>query len=1017
MPGSRKGAFGQTLAPPLAEIGHHVGVRFPIDALVLVLIGVAGSLPAQARPNILVFLVDDMGWQDTSVAFWSKRTPANDHFRTPTMERLARQGVRFTNAYSHAVCSPTRTSIMTGQNPVRHHVTNWTLWSDRDQSGRWGRVGPPKNWRKAGIQPADVPLAMLMRDSGYFTIHCGKAHWGANGTKGSDPRNLGFDVNIAGHAAGGPGSYHGETNFGNKIKGGRTLPWGIPGLEAYHGQDVHLTDVCTVEAKKAVSRAVAAEKPFYLYMAHYAVHAPIQPHERFMAHYRGKKYSGTGIDIPPAEQRYASMVEGMDASLRSLLDHFEALGVAENTLVIFTSDNGGLSAHARGKSPRNTGRDSHNWPLRAGKASAYEGGTRVPFIVSWCKPDGDSKLQRELPLAAGTTSTQPLICEDLFPTLLGIAGVTIPEGRIVDGHDMRPYWTGERSAPNRRLVFHYPHVWGPRGPGYEPHSAMREGRLKVIYFYNARRWELYDLVEDLSEAHDLAAAEPRRLTELAATLAMEMKRLDVQWPVDRRTGVADVMQMPRRRPNVVFVSIDDLNDWVGCLGGHPQARTPNIDKLAAQGVLFTNANCAAPACLPSRTALMTGLAPHRTGIYQNGQIWRNGLPKEVTIPQHFMAHGYFAAGAGKIFHHYQNDPKSWHDYFPGVRMQFPEFARPKSADRAQFPRWKGIYGSFDWGPLDQPDAETGDWQSVSYVISELGKKRKRPFFLACGIYRPHVPWFVPRKYFDMFPLDGVQLPPMFAKDIEDLPAVAKSMVARHRYYREMVKHDQLKRTTQAYLASVAYTDMLIGRLMAAVDSSRQADNTIVVLWSDHGWHLGEKHHYRKFTLWEESCRVPLIVRMPKSMSGYASGAECSRPVNLLDLYPTLNELCGLKARPGLDGHSLVPLLKNPKAPWSHVSITTHLRGQHLIRSERWRYIRYRDGGEELYDHDNDPNEWTNLASERDHARTLALMRARLPKRDALSAETGKFNWPDYAKTYAAEIKGARRKECRVRSGK
>ncbi len=500
------------------------------------------ALPQKAvspKPNIVLFLVDDMGWQDTSVPFWSKRTPWNDHYRTPGMERLARQGVRFTNAYSHAVCSPTRTSIMTGQNPARHHVTNWTLVKDRDQSAKWGRVGAPKGWNMNGLQPADEPLAKRLHDAGYFTIHTGKAHWGANGTTGSDPRALGFDVNIAGHAAGGPGSYHGKTNFGNKVAGEHSHPWGIPGLEAYHGMDVHLTDVCTIEAKAAVTRAVKARQPFYLYLAHYAVHAPIQPHTRFMGNYTGD-YPGTERDIPVAEERYASMVEGMDASLLSVLSHLEELGVAENTLVIFTSDNGGLSAHARGESPRGTGRDTHNWPLRAGKGSAYEGGTRVPFIVSWAKPDASSAVQQAMTFVAGATSDQQVICEDLFPTLLGVAGCEIPSG--IDGRDMRPYWTQQEADASRPLVFHYPHVWGPRG--YEPHSAMRLGKWKVIYFYNARTWELYDLDADISEAKDLAATEPKLLARLAGRLRGELMRMGAQWPVVRDSGEAEVMRMP-----------------------------------------------------------------------------------------------------------------------------------------------------------------------------------------------------------------------------------------------------------------------------------------------------------------------------------------------------------------------------------------------------------------------------------------------------------------------------------------
>jgi len=506
----------------------------------------AWAMPDTPRPNIILFLVDDMGWQDTSLQFWNKPTPFNKHFRTLNMERLARQGIRFTSAYAHAVCSPTRTSIMTGQNPVRHHVTNWTLHQGRDQSGGWGRVGSPREWRTGGVQPADVTLPRLLQQAGYFTIHCGKAHWGANGTPGSDPCALGFDVNIAGHAAGGPGSYQGLDNFGNKEKGGRTLPWGVPGLEEYHGKDIHLTDVLTHEAGRAVERAVAADKPFYLYMAHYAVHAPIQPHKKYMPNYEGRGYADTEIDIPPAEEKYASMIEGMDASLGALLDHVERLGEAENTLVIFTSDNGGLSVHARGKTPRGTDADTHNWPLKAGKGSAYEGGTRVPFIASWAAPRAGHPLQERLPLEAGAASAQPVISEDLFPTILSIAGAgdNVPPDHPLDGRDISPYLLQADSDPGRPLYFHYPHVWGPRGPGYEPHSAMRLGDWKVIYFYNPRRWELCNVAGDIGELNDLAGAHPERLQRLAGRMKRDFMAMGAQWPIERETGEDEPLLTP-----------------------------------------------------------------------------------------------------------------------------------------------------------------------------------------------------------------------------------------------------------------------------------------------------------------------------------------------------------------------------------------------------------------------------------------------------------------------------------------
>jgi len=445
------------------------------------------------------------------------------------------------------------------------------------------------------------------------------------------------------------------------------------------------------------------------------------------------------------------------------------------------------------------------------------------------------------------------------------------------------------------------------------------------------------------------------------------------------------------RPNVLFVAIDDLNDYVGCLGGHPQTRTPHLDKLARESMLFANAHCPAPACLPSRTAIMTGRAPYSTGVYVNSQHWRTVLPEAVTLARHFMNHGYTCAGAGKIFHHYQNDPDSWHAFYPTKKLQFPNWHVPPRDRQADFPRWKGMYTAFNWGPLDVPDEKTGDYQCVRYVGEKLARTHDKPFFLACGIYHPHVPWFVPRKYFDLFPLEKVQLPPIREDDAADLPPAGQARVRNDGYYRRMVQYGKRKETVQAYLAATAYADAMVGELLKRLTRSAHADNTIVVLWSDHGWHLGEKHCYRKFTLWEESCRIPLMIRLPRSMAPSGRTGRCDRPVNLLDLYPTLVELCGLTKRPELDGHSLVPLLKDPQAAWPHASITTYRRGCHSVRTRRWRYIRYADGGEELYDHAADPHEWRNLAGDEAYAAAKRTMKARLPRRDAPLVKTPNYD--------------------------
>ncbi|MGI9515826.1 MAG: sulfatase [Pirellulaceae bacterium] len=491
------------------------------------------------HPNIILFLVDDLGWQDTSVAFHETETPFQAHFRTPHVERLARRGVRFVNAYSHCVCSPTRTSILTGMNPARHGVTNWTLYPDRDQSGKTGRLAAPADWRKDGWQDADVTLPTQLQSAGYQTIHCGKAHWGAIGTAGSDPENLGFDINIAGHSAGAPGSYQGHDNFGNHADGSPNPPWGVPGLEKFYGTGTHLTDALATEACAAIDQAVADQRPFFLYMAPYAVHTPLQPHERFIENYRGQMYPGTDIAIPENEAQYASMVEGYDTALGALLGKLNQLNIADRTIIVFTSDNGGLSVHSRGTTPRGTGPNTHCWPLREGKGSAYEGGTRVPMIVSWATPDAGSSLQKQIPIRGNAISRAHVISEDLMPTLCGWAGVTtLPDE--VEGVDFTTALAESVDEPRQPvLLFHYPHVWGPAGDGYQPHSALRNGRWKVIYFYDPQRWELYDLETDIGEQGDLAATQPEKLAEMQQLLIEQLDARGAQYPAVIETGQSE----------------------------------------------------------------------------------------------------------------------------------------------------------------------------------------------------------------------------------------------------------------------------------------------------------------------------------------------------------------------------------------------------------------------------------------------------------------------------------------------
>lgn len=421
------------------------------------------------------------------------------------------------------------------------------------------------------------------------------------------------------------------------------------------------------------------------------------------------------------------------------------------------------------------------------------------------------------------------------------------------------------------------------------------------------------------------------------------------------------------RPNVLFIAVDDLNDWIGCLGGHPDGASPNIDALASRGCLFTRSYCSAPACNPSRVAIMTGLRPTTTGIYVNPQPWRKHLKDTVTLPQHFRANGYYAAGCGKIFHGGYDDDSSWDEYLRKGGDPKP------SAAVLNDPHSKA--GGIVWGVLDAKDSDMNDYRMVDYAIDFLNKEQEKPFFLACGIYRPHMPWQVPRKYYDLFPAEKVTLPSVLETDLDDLPAAGVRMARPTGDHATVLKTDNWRYAVQAYLASIHFADAQVGRLIKALDESEHARNTIIVLWGDHGWHLGEKHHWRKFSLWEEACRVPLMMIAPGVTT---PGSKCSRTVDFVDVYPTLADLCDLPIGEHLEGESLVPLLNDPTTRWPHPALTSHGRKNDAVRTERWRYIRYADGSEELYDHNADPMEWKNLAENPEFVSVKSELAKQLP---------------------------------------
>lgn len=427
-------------------------------------------------------------------------------------------------------------------------------------------------------------------------------------------------------------------------------------------------------------------------------------------------------------------------------------------------------------------------------------------------------------------------------------------------------------------------------------------------------------------------------------------------------------------PNVLFIAIDDLNDWVGCLDGHPQAQTPCMDRLAARGTLFANAHVQAPLCNPSRASLLTGLRPSSTGIYALRPGIRDVemLKDWVALPQYFHNHGYFTASFGKVFHDGSIPKKLQGNEFdvwgPAPGMPTPD---------KKFVQTPATMKAMDWGVFPADDRKQPDWKTADNVIEQLKQRPKdKPFFLAAGFRLPHVPCFASEKWFDLFPSeDQIMLPPVLENDRDDVPFFSwylywKLPEPRLSWMKEA---NEWRSLVRAYLASTSFMDSQIGRVLDALEASGEADRTVVVLWSDNGYHLGEKAITGKNTLWDRSTRVPLIFAGP----GVVRSARCTQPVELLDIYPTLLELCGLPAKPDVEGHSLVPQLKDAATPRPWPAITTHNMGNHAVRSEHWRYIRYADGSEELYDYRTDPNEWTNLVSRaaaaeivREHARWL-----------------------------------------------
>lgn len=483
---------------------------------------------------------------------------------------------------------------------------------------------------------------------------------------------------------------------------------------------------------------------------------------------------------------------------------------------------------------------------------------------------------------------------------------------------------------------------------------------------------------DARQLHDLAGTEKGRKLNMAELLP-NPDRITSMLTRRELLGCAPMVfaraaATPKR--NVLFIAIDDLNDWVGCLGGYRGVQTPNLDALARQGVLFRSAHCAAPLCNPARAAILTGRQPHSTGVYDNNQPLSGSTALEgvTTLNQHFKNSGYVTLGSGKIYHGTYGkfaDKKGWDDYgMTPDRMKLPKEGLQGGA---------GARGNFDFGPTETGDEDMHDFETARWVSGHLSRRQPQPLFLAFGVTRPHLPWHVPKKYFDLYPLDAITVPLVKEDDLEDVPAIGKRMALQGKDHERITQAGAWKQAVQAYLASITFADAMVGKVLRALETGPHAQNTTVMLWSDHGWHLGEKLHWRKFTLWERSTRNVLMVKSPGITQ---PGGVCDSAVSMMNLFPTLIEMEGLGKAGVQDGVSMMPLLKNPRAKWQRPVLTTYGLENHTIRTggvkEGWRYIRYRDGGEELYDRTRDPNEWTNLASSRDFAVKKSELAAYLP---------------------------------------
>ncbi len=877
----------------------------------------------QQTPNILFIISDDHAWTDYGFM-------EHPQIETPNLDRLAGQSAVFTRGYvPTALCRPALATLITGLYAHQHKISGNDPALLPEMIGPNRVVGEPEEYRELRArlishldQHPTIPKLLAAR--GYVSHQSGK-WWEGNFRRGGFTAGMtrGFPE---------PGGRHGDD--GLKI--------GREGMQP-------LFDF--------IDQAAENKQPFFAWYAPFMPHTPHNPPQRLF-----DKYKQKGIESDPIA-RYYAMVEWFDETCGDLLGHLERRQLRQDTLIVYVGDNGWIQLpNANGFAPRS-------------KQSANEGGTRQPIMFSW-----PGTIQ------SGSRDEQLCSSVDIVPTALAAAGAEIPAN--LPGINLLDILRSGAATP-RREVFGETFAHDIADID-DPEASLLyrwviEGRWKLLLTYDGkvgrlgrhhlqteRRPQLYDLLQDPHEERNLAADQPEIVERLA-------EKIRAWWPVTRRQvqttfvnenpgeeNLSETKPVGPRRPNVLFIAIDDLNDWVGCLGGHPLAKTPHLDALAARGTLFTNAHCQSPLCNPSRTSVLLGLRPTTTGIY-GLEPWFRELSEwrdRVTLPQHFANHGYQTLAAGKIFHAGTGGPRRADDR---LEQQADEFQvrgptpgigiRP--AAKLIPPTPMGNHVLMDWGVFPHRDEDKGDYQVASWAVEQIqAADQDQPFFLAAGFFLPHVPCYATQQWFDLYPDDDSLLPEIDESDRDLTPRFSwylhwKLPEPRLDWVRE---NQQWRNLVRSYLACSSFIDAQVGRVLAALEEAGLAENTIVVVWSDHGYHLGEKLITGKNSLWERSTRVPLLFVGP----GVLSGQRCAEPVELLDIFPTLSALCQLPLPENLEGLSLHPQLQDAAAKRQRPALTSHNQGNHGVRSERYRYIRYADGSEELYDHATDPSERLNL---------------------------------------------------------